>query len=292
MYLAQVCRARGNHVLQVGCRIVQAVHIVPFAEIVKIELVIRQIQPLAQCNHARILVLGLGLDTPRPAGLQLVLQEIAVPVQDIGERGAAAAQLLGLLQVAGDNLRVFAQVLGEGSVIAVGHLEGDFLGGHGAVAHHRTRHEDVHHVDEVAVAVDFHGVLVVFKSAPNLAQLTGGDIDFAAGTVAHHHDVGRLGKAVKPFGGLVAVEAVTDAVEHLGRDVTLDVEAQVAAHELGIPFTVVGIFGNQARGEVDVEIEGISLFLQLKDALGERLLLVVLVTTHAGVVALCHRVQS
>ena len=137
------------------------------------------------------------------------------------------------------------------------------------VAHHRAGHEDVHHVDQVTVAVDFHGILVILKSAPYLAQLTGGDVDLAAGTIAHHHDVGRLGKAVQPLGGLVAVEAVTYAVEHLGGDVALDVEAQVTAHEFAVPLPMLSILGNQARCKVDVEVECVGFFLEVKDALGK-----------------------
>ena len=124
------------------------------------------------------------------------MKEVAVPVHNIGERRAATAQLFGFHQVAGHHLGANAQFLVERVIIAVGNLQGQLLAGNGVVAHHRSGHEDVHHFHQITVAVDFHRVLVIFKAAPNLAQLASGDFHLAAGAVAHHHDVGGFGKAV------------------------------------------------------------------------------------------------
>ena len=41
-----------------------------------------------------------------------------------------------------------------------------------------------------------------------------------------------------------------------------------------------------------MEIKRIGLLFQIEDALGERLGVFILVTTHAGVVALCHGIDS
>ena len=55
---------------------------------------------------------------------------------------------------------------------------------------------------------------------------------------------------------------------------------------------MIGVLGHQARGEIDMEVKGIGFLLQVEDALGERLGVIILVTTHAGVVTLCHGIDS
>ena len=99
--------------------------------------------------------------------------------------------------------------------------------GHRLVACHETGHEVVHVVHHVGVLIDVHGVLVKLEAAPDLTHLSAHQRKLVADIVAHHHDVGSLGEVVLALGSIRLVHAVTQTIENLVCEVTLDLQSQL-----------------------------------------------------------------
>ena len=146
-------------------------------------------------------------------------------------------------------------------------------------------HEVVHVVNHIGVLVDVHWVLVELEAAVVLAHLAALDAPLVVELIAHHQDVGSLGKVVGTHGGVVLVQTMTPAVADLVGQVTLDFDTGLLVGEL----REVVIFGKQlleGSSIVEIYVEGIGLLLELEDALREALV-VTIRATHAGIAPLC-----
>ena len=77
---------------------------------------------------------------------------------------------------------------------------------------------------DVRVFVDVYRVLVELVSAPQLRQLATGNGDFVVDVVAHHHDIGSLGKVVKALSLRRLVQTMAQTVEELVVDGAFELE--------------------------------------------------------------------
>ena len=128
---------------------------------------------------------------------------------------------------------------------------------------YHTSHEVAHVAHDVRVFVDVYRVLVELVSAPQLRQLAAGYGDFVVDVVAHHHDIGSLGKVVKALSLRRLVQTMAQTVEELVVDGAFKLETQLAVGKSRLPLVGTAVVLRLHRaGEVDVDIEGVVTFFE------------------------------
>ena len=229
-------------------------------------------------------MLGLGLNTPRPARLELVAEEIAVPAEDIGQRMVGSLQD-ALRSVGLQGVGSFAILLSKLVAISVGNAEGEFLTGHGTIGNVHTRLEDVDVVAHVAKLIDIHGVLVILESSPVLTHLTRMDAQLLVKLVAHPEHVRSSSEIVLRLRVIATVQTMTEAVGDLVRQMAHKLQARLAVLEGRTPLRAV-VCLLKTGCVVDVNVEGVVFLLQLQNALSQAGASL-MVAAHTCVVALC-----